>query len=182
MVNLVVGWYTWLTTCAMAADPRPGYALPLLLAGAFRGLVDRLHEELARQGHPGVRPVHGFALQALGAEGATTTQLARRLGVSKQAATKTVASLEALGYAEQRRDPSDARSRPVAMTDRGRDCLARSAAIFSSLRAELAEEIGEDAAVALEDALEALAGWGGGSPVALPGRVGPSGPPPQRAP
>jgi hypothetical protein len=65
---------------------RPGYELPLLLAGGFRLLIDELHEHLAEQGHPELRPVHGFALQAVGRDGATVSEIGRRLGVSKQAA------------------------------------------------------------------------------------------------
>src|SRR5580658_491145 len=68
---------------------RSGFELPLLLVGAFRSLIDELHAELARQGHDLARPVHGFALQAIGPEGVTVSELGRRLGVSKQAAAKT---------------------------------------------------------------------------------------------
>ena len=64
--------------------------LPLLLFGGFRTLIDRLHAELAGQGHPDVRPAYGFAMQAIGRDGATASELGRRLGVSKQAAGKTV--------------------------------------------------------------------------------------------
>lgn len=155
----------------MPPAPRPDHALPFLLAAALQALVDRLHEELAEQGHPGVRPVHGFALQALGADGATTVELARRLGVSKQAAAKTVAGLEALGYVERGRDPADARARPVVITERGRDVLDRSARTFARLRRRLAGEVGADAVGALEESLAALAGWGRGGdrPRDLPG-------------
>lgn len=61
----------------------PGYELPLRLLLGFRQLVDQLHVELARQGHPHVRPMHGFALQAVGPHGTTASELARRLAVSK---------------------------------------------------------------------------------------------------
>src|SRR6202008_1175695 len=73
---------------AMTAD-RFGFELPLLLAAAFRTLIDRLHDQLAPRGHPDARPIHAFALQAIGPDGATVSELGRRLGVSKQAAAKT---------------------------------------------------------------------------------------------
>ena len=63
-----------------------GFELPLLLLAAFRRLIDQLHAELAAHGHPDVRPVHGFAMQAIGLPGATSTEIGQRLGVSKQAA------------------------------------------------------------------------------------------------
>lgn len=149
---------------------RPAHALPFLLTGAFQSLVDRLHEELSEQGHASARPVHGFALQAIGAEGATTAEVARRLGVSKQAAAKTVAALVALGYAERGRDPEDGRARPVMVTARGRDLLGRSATTFAALRRRLVRELGAPQVAALEDGLEALAGWSGrGRSLDLPG-------------
>ncbi|WP_329399919.1 MarR family winged helix-turn-helix transcriptional regulator [Streptomyces melanogenes] len=120
----------------------PGYELPLLLLGGFRSLIDRLHAELARQGHPDLRPAHGFALQAVGPGGATASEIGRRLGVSKQAAGKTVDRLEALGYAERADDPADARRKVVRITPRGLDALARSAAVFDELRADWVRTLG----------------------------------------
>src|SRR5689334_25190233 len=75
-----------------------GFELPLLLFGGFRSIIDELHAELARCGHPDLRPAHGFALQAIGLGGATATEAGRRLGISKQAAGKTIDRLEELGY------------------------------------------------------------------------------------
>ncbi|MFB7511221.1 MarR family winged helix-turn-helix transcriptional regulator, partial [Streptomyces broussonetiae] len=139
---------------AKGADPSParaGYELPLLLFAGFRTLIDEVHIELARQGHPDVRPAYGFALQAIGLEGSAASDIARRLGISKQAAGKTVDSLVALGYAERADDPADARRRLVRLTERGRDLLARSAAIFDRLRADWAAILGEERLRTIED-------------------------------
>jgi DNA-binding MarR family transcriptional regulator len=141
--------------------PRPGYELPLLLAGAFRALVDELHRELAGRGHPRLRPVHGFALQAVGRDGATTAELGRRLGVSKQAAAKTVAGLAALGYVRREAEPHDRRARRVVLTPHGVDCLEASAEIFGRLRDRWAGALGAARVAALEDDLEAMAGGAG---------------------
>jgi DNA-binding MarR family transcriptional regulator len=154
------------------ADP-PGYELPLLLFAGFRSLIDKLHAELAEQGHPDVRPAYGFAMQAIGAEGATASDLGRRLGVSKQAAGKTIDRLLSLGYAERADDPADARRKLIRLTPHGFDALARSAAIFDELRAEWARTIGPDRLRDLESALRTVtppgsirldaAGWLGGA-------------------
>ncbi|MER5297838.1 MarR family winged helix-turn-helix transcriptional regulator [Streptomyces lasiicapitis] len=154
-------------------EPRPGYELPLLLFAGFRTLIDRLHAELARQGHPDARPAHGFAMQAIGMEGASASAVGRRLGVTKQAAGKTVDRLVALGYAERADDPTDARRKLVRLTPHGLDALARSAAIFDELRAEWARTLGPARVHALEDDLRAVvapesfrldaAGWLGGA-------------------
>ncbi len=142
----------------MSTDPRPGFALPLLLLAGFQSLVDELHAELARQGHVDARPAHGFALRAVGADGTTAAELGRRLGVSKQAAAKTIAALEALGYVERSLDSADARRRLVRATERGEDLLARSARIFYDLRARWVAELGERRVRAIEDGLRAVTG------------------------
>ncbi|MFG2099635.1 MarR family winged helix-turn-helix transcriptional regulator [Micromonospora echinaurantiaca] len=146
----------------MATDPdRPGFLLPLLLLAGFRTLIDDLHAELARQGHPELRPLHGFVLQAVGADGTTATELGQRLGISKQAAGKTVDRLVALGYLERADDPRDARRKLVRMTPRGHDGLRRSAVVFDQLRQRWADTLGADRVAALEDDLRVVtpANW-----------------------
>ena len=63
-----------------------GFELPLLLFGGFRSIIDELHAELARLGHPDLRPAHGFALQAIGPRGATATEAGRRTCLESGAA------------------------------------------------------------------------------------------------
>ncbi|MEU5903829.1 MarR family winged helix-turn-helix transcriptional regulator [Micromonospora sp. NPDC047467] len=155
------------------ADPtRPGFALPLLLLAGFRTLIDDLHAELARQGHPELRPLHGFVLQAVGMDGTTATELGQRLGISKQAAGKTVDRLVAVGYLERVDDPADARRRLVRVTPRGADGLHRSAEIFDRLREQWVDALGAQRVDAIEDDLRTMAstnwfrldvpGWFGG--------------------
>ncbi|MFB4292478.1 MarR family winged helix-turn-helix transcriptional regulator [Nonomuraea sp. ATR24] len=131
----------------------PGFELPLRLFLAFRVLIDELHAELARQGHPDMRPMHGFVMQAIGSRGTTAVDLGRVLGVSKQAAGKTIETMERAGYVERTRDPDDTRRKIVRLTPFGVDALARSARIFDALRARWAEELGQDRLEALEDDL-----------------------------
>lgn len=110
---------------------------PQPVAGV-RSLIDDLHAELARQGHPDVRPAHGFALQAIGAGATTAAELGRWLGVSKQAAGKTIDRLAARGYLIPDVEPgrTDARRRAVRLTDAGVDVLQRSAVIFDQFHAD----------------------------------------------
>lgn len=156
----------------MSSDP-PGYLLPLRLFLGFRVLIDELHAQLARQGHPDVRPMHGFVLQAIGAGGTTAAELGRRLGISKQAAGKTIDSLEQIGYVEREPDPRDARRRTVRLTARGIDCLARSARIFDDLRARWAAVLGEERLRALEADLRKVTP-SGAFPLDVPGWFGSS--------
>lgn len=138
-------------------DNTAGFELPLLLFAGFRALIDALHAELAAQGHPDVRPAYGFAMQAIGPHGATASELGRLLGISKQAAGKTVDRLVSLGYAERAADAADGRRKLVRLTPRGFDALARSAAIFEDLRAQWAATLGLTRLRDLEDSLRTMA-------------------------
>lgn len=135
---------------AAASAGAPGFELPLRLFLAFRVIIDELHAELAEQGHPGLRPMHGFVFQAIGPDGTTAVELGRRLGVSKQAAGKTIESLERAGYVERAADPADARRKIVRLTARGADSLERSARIFDRIRDDWVRRLGAGRVRALE--------------------------------
>ncbi len=133
-----------------------GFELPLLLFGGFRSIVDELHAELARRGHPDLRPAHGFALQAIGMQGATATEAGRRLGISKQAAGKTIDRLEELGYVQRAGDDQDRRRKLVRITPRGLEALVMSAMIFDDIRSRWAGALGPARLSALEADLRAM--------------------------
>jgi DNA-binding MarR family transcriptional regulator len=151
-------------------DP-PGFELPLLLFAGFRSLIDQLHAELAERGHPDVRPAYGFAMQAIGVHGSSASDIGRRLGVSKQAAGKTVDRLEALGYVERFDDPQDARRKLVRLTARGLDSLNQAAEIFDRLRADWVEKLGADRVRLIESSLRTVVP-GPRFPVDVPGWFG----------
>src|SRR3984957_11234114 len=146
----------------MSNDERPGapraygFELPMLLFAGFRSIIDELHAELARRGHPDLRPAHGFALQAIGMQGATATEAGRRLGISKQAAGKTIDRLEALGYVQRAGDDQDRRRKLVRITPRGLEELAMSAMIFDDIRSRWAGALGPARLSALETDLRTM--------------------------
>ncbi len=140
----------------MSNETAPGFELPLLLFGGFRSIIDELHAELARRGHPDLRPAHGFAMQAIGLAGATATETGRRLGISKQAAGKTIDRLEELGYASRAEDSADRRRKLVRLTPRGIAALESSAMIFNDIRARWAGDLGADRLAALEVSLREM--------------------------
>jgi DNA-binding MarR family transcriptional regulator len=133
-----------------------GFELPLLLFGGFRSVIDELHAELARRGHPDVRPAHGFALQAIGLGGATATETGRRLGISKQAAGKTIDRLEQLGYVHRSGDDADRRRKLARLTPRGVEVLALSAMIFEDIRSRWAGTLGAGRLTELESGLRTM--------------------------
>ncbi|MFH9014261.1 MarR family winged helix-turn-helix transcriptional regulator [Streptomyces sp. NPDC017943] len=97
-------------------------ALSAALLAAAGGLTQRIHEGVVARGFEGLRPAHGFAFARLVPDGATVTDLAVHLGVTKQAASQLVDEMVRKGYAERRPHPGDARARLVVLTERGRAC------------------------------------------------------------
>jgi DNA-binding MarR family transcriptional regulator len=134
-----------------------GFELPLLLFAGFRSLIDELHAELAKRGHPDMRPAHGFAMQAIGLGGATATEVGKRLGISKQAAGKTLERLEELGYVHQAGDDADRRRKTMRLTPRGISALTLSAMIFGDIRARWEAELGGTRLAEMEADLRAMA-------------------------
>jgi DNA-binding MarR family transcriptional regulator len=141
----------------MTSSAAAGYELPLLLFGGFRAIIDELHGELARRGHQDMRPAHGFAMQAIGFRGATASEVGRRLGISKQAAGKTIERLEALGYAQRAGDSADRRRKLTRLTPRGVEALVLSAEIFDGIRDRWARTLGGDRVADLEASLRTMA-------------------------
>jgi DNA-binding MarR family transcriptional regulator len=153
----------------VASGERAGFELPLLLVGAFTSLTDELHRTLAEGGHGAARPVHGFALQAIGRDGSTTSELGRQLGVSKQAAAKTVISLEQAGYVSRAPDPKDGRAVRLLRTPRAEEMLMLSAEFFETYRARLTDALGPERLAELENDLDRMAAPSKGRWRGLPG-------------
>ncbi|HST38697.1 MAG TPA: MarR family transcriptional regulator [Conexibacter sp.] len=135
-----------------------GAELAQLLLGGFHAMADEVIAELERRGHPGVRPAHEFALRAIDAGADTASALGRRLTVSKQAAAKTIAGLEQLGYVGRTSDPSDARLKRVQVTPRGHELMTVGARLFDEVRDRWAAQIGAAQLAEIERQLVALIG------------------------
>lgn len=98
--------------------------LDLAYLGYFLGLrVNELvMEETWRAGFKGVRESHGFVVQHLIEEERTITELAKRMGVTQQAASKVVAELAKLGMVEMAA-AEDKRVKRVRLTKLGWECV-----------------------------------------------------------
>ena len=137
---------------------RAGADLALLLLGGFRTLVDAATAELARRGHPDVRPVHDFAIRAIAAGADTASELGRRLSITKQSAAKTIAVLQERGYVAREADPRDARRKRLRVTAHGFDMLSQGEAIFDELRDRWVRQLGAGELEHLETQLATLVG------------------------
>ncbi|MEP7111639.1 MAG: MarR family transcriptional regulator [Ilumatobacteraceae bacterium] len=116
-----------------------------LLAMSYRLLIDGLHSRLQDQGWNDVRPAYGFVLLATRDNSTTSTELAAVLGVSKQATSKLIDSMEEAGYVRRSTDSRDARLRSVELAERGHRLLDAVEAIYRDLEAEWVAVIGQRA-------------------------------------
>lgn len=107
----------------------------------------------ARHGGPPLRRSHTSLLPHIALEGTRLTDLAERLGVTKQAVSQLVDDLVARGVLERLPDPDDARARRVVFTERGRQSLCEGLAELSALEEEVESWIGKKPMHALRYAL-----------------------------
>ncbi|MFI7354405.1 MarR family winged helix-turn-helix transcriptional regulator [Streptomyces avidinii] len=124
----------------MTRDENEGVELLFLLGLGFQLLLGEFTRRVAEAGYPDLRPVHGMAFQALGGSGATATELAERLGVTKQAAGQLVDDLEKRGYVRREPHPEGGRRKLVVLTPAARDHLAVAGRILHELEAGLGHE------------------------------------------
>jgi DNA-binding MarR family transcriptional regulator len=128
-------------------------SLAFSLLAASRALVDGVDAGVRARGFDDVRPAHGFAFARLSAGGATITELAEHLDVTRQAAAQLVDELIVKGYVERRPHPRDARARLIVLTSKGWACTrAAEAAIADTLRRWEAV-LGPDRLLAVRDDL-----------------------------
>ena len=118
----------------------------LSLASLFAGwaLADELQRRLADEGFADSRFADGVVFQHLVSGPVTISTLAEKLGVTQQAASKSVADLWNRGYVSRRPDPADARARIVALTDRGQAVIATARKHRAAIDAELRKTLGHD--------------------------------------
>src|SRR5919198_1667653 len=102
----------------MPKRDEPDFAL--LVTAAARAVADGLLRAHAEAGFDWMRSQYGFVLRALGDEGLRLTELAERLGVTKQAALQIVDEMESRGIVRRRQSSGDRRAKVIQVTDKGR--------------------------------------------------------------
>jgi DNA-binding MarR family transcriptional regulator len=107
-----------------------------LLSMALTVSLEELHRDLHEHGHPNLRPVHGFALNAVLDGRDTASALAPQLGMTKQGAARVIAHLLDEGYVDYGDAGADARSKPLVLTDRGRAAVALSVRVQQRIEAD----------------------------------------------
>src|SRR6201992_2497673 len=104
-----------------------------------------------------IRPQQFAILRALNAGGeAFQQELCQTLGIDSGNMVELVDGLEALGYAQRRRDPRDRRRYLLAMTDEGEAAFAAMAKAVHEYDARFLEPLDQAEQAALADALTKL--------------------------
>lgn len=114
-----------------------------LLFRAARLLNERGLSKIQSRGHHGVRAAHTALLPHVDLEGTRTTEIARRMNVTKQAVNQLVGDLEQAGMLRRVPDPSDGRAKLVCFTARGRRELLAGLNLLGELEEELAQALGK---------------------------------------
>ena len=132
-------------------------ALPLSYLAHFVGAFANRHvlTEMQRAGFGDLRESHGFLVQHLLRGPHSVGELAKLLGVSQQAVSKTVAELSQAGYLESQ-PGADARVRLVRLSERGHASVLASRRIREKLERRLASKLGKKAETQLRRALTEL--------------------------
>ena len=106
-----------------AREPIP--TVIALFRRTARAMAEDLVDRLDTAGHPGITASEHLVFENLSPDGARVTDLAARMGMTRQAASELVESLEARGYLTRHADPDDRRARVVVLTDAGRTLVRR---------------------------------------------------------
>lgn len=95
-------------------------------------------------GAPRLRPSHTSVFPHIDLQGTRPSEIARRMGISKQAVGQLVADLEAMGAVERCPDPADKRARLVRFSQAPGRGLLDGIAVLMAFEQELADDIGDD--------------------------------------
>lgn len=113
-----------------------------LLFKAARLLNERALGVIHTRNGVNVRMAHTALFPHIAWEGTRSTELAQRLGISKQAVGQLINDLEELGVVRRDPDPSDGRAFLIRFTAHGQQALMHGLSVLKELEDELYQEIG----------------------------------------
>jgi DNA-binding MarR family transcriptional regulator len=116
-------------------------------------LVEGLHI----RGHGSVQRAHITVLGNIDTEGTRLVELARRLGVTRQAASQMAHQIERKGFLERTVDPDDGRALLVRHTPAGRILLLDALTLMHEIEDRYAELVGNENMVEMLAALRKIA-------------------------
>jgi DNA-binding MarR family transcriptional regulator len=156
-------------------EPRlpPDHDLVLLFTALHAACDVEVVRRIADDGFGDLRPAHGYVFQHLVPGPVAISELARRLGMTAQGASKLVIELEGYGYVSRQTDPGDRRSHTASLTERGWAAIEAGRTARAAVTAQLREYLGSPAADALVASLQQLAEQTGGLRTLLARRLRP---------
>ncbi len=138
--------------------PSERYLIGALLHIPAQVIRRRVAAAVVAAGFRDWRPTHAAVFMWLGPEGDRISDLAERVGVSKQAMGETIQQLERQGYVERAPDPRDGRATLVRRTARGWDVNRIARRVVEEVHAEWTRALGEEEFAALLRQLRRLVG------------------------
>ena len=131
----------------MTAEPVPDVDgdLVVLVQACSAVLGDATLERVRDDVGPDVRFHDGYVFQHLLVGPCTVSELARRLGITQQAASKHVADLVARDLVTKHRSPGDGRAWQVELSARGRRAVDAARRARAALLADCEDALGSDA-------------------------------------
>ena len=131
--------------------------LSALVLAAANDLVNKIHAGVVARGFADLRPAHGFAFVRLAPSGATISEIAVHLGVTRQAAAQLVDELVSKGYVSRRAHPDDGRAQLIVLTEKGWACTRAADQAAAEAVGSWATILGERRLQAMRDDLAAIA-------------------------
>ena len=133
-----------MSTSADNVQTVPAPTVGALLRIAWTELIADVGDGLEAAGFDGLRAVHRPILRDLLTAGQRPTDLAARMGVSKQTVNDLLRELEELGYITLVPDPDDGRAKRTAVTDRGRELALEAGRQAEAVGRRWAERVGAE--------------------------------------
>ncbi|WP_328388159.1 MarR family winged helix-turn-helix transcriptional regulator [Nocardia sp. NBC_00416] len=150
------------------SEPTAPSSAAVLLYRLTRATSVRLATEFAAAGMPDLHPRHALQFfPPLVGGGQRISELAPRIGVTRQATAQVVGTLERGGYLVRVADLTDRRARLVCLTDRGRAAFAVLRDSMIAVEQDWASALGPGRAAEFRDMLALLlneSGHGGPLP------------------
>jgi DNA-binding MarR family transcriptional regulator len=129
-----------------------------LLLKAARLWNERAIARVQAAGATELRAAHTRLLPHISPEGIRLTELADRVGITKQAVGKLVDDLEAQGVVAREADPADGRALRVRYTDAGTKALVHGLGVLAELEREIARSVGKKRMAELNTILRDVVG------------------------
>ncbi|MDX6284281.1 MAG: hypothetical protein QOH03_5352 [Kribbellaceae bacterium] len=123
--------------------PRPDRKpLIALVERANRALQANMVRIAHLRGHPEVKPAHNAVFGTLSREGSRASDMAERVGITRQSMGEVIREMVALDILEMRPDPADRRAKLVTYSERGLEVAADGYGHLVELERRFTEEFG----------------------------------------